>query len=435
MLLFVLFGLRHRGFWGACVVAFLSAAPTHALVNAECFARLDFNFNPPGARAGAMGGAFISLADDATAAESNPAGLTTLLYPQLSFELKARRDTRRIDPARGGFGGGEAKNEFQDRSEFPSFMSAVWPVRRDLAIALFHHRLANYHSDLRAGSRLFSDGGLDYYLLPTTSSVSIQADDYGAALAWKPTGNFSIGGALGVTKLVFETELSRYEDPRYSDRSEELINWFGMSTEGAGKFGNVGFLWKVSRKLQCGGVVRLRPKFSDLSHIYAFYDGPFQSGGGVSSMKLPDAGGIGLALKVDDSATICADVVYNRYSQLARHGVMFYTQVDGSLPKAGDYRADDGIDFHLGGEYVILAGATPIALRAGFSYLAPSRVYYDGEDVQHRLIWGTDAGEREGAASFGGGTVIRELLGLDVSASVSKRSVDAAVSCVLMLGR
>ncbi|MFN2441641.1 MAG: hypothetical protein ABR517_03050, partial [Thermoanaerobaculia bacterium] len=42
----------------------------------EALAGLTFNFRNPGARSLAMGGAFLGLADDATAAEANPAGLT-----------------------------------------------------------------------------------------------------------------------------------------------------------------------------------------------------------------------------------------------------------------------------------------------------------------------------------------------------------------------
>ena len=37
-----------------------------------------FNLQNPGARAMGIGGAFISLADDSTAAQANPAGLTQL---------------------------------------------------------------------------------------------------------------------------------------------------------------------------------------------------------------------------------------------------------------------------------------------------------------------------------------------------------------------
>ena len=44
-----------------------------ALTNDENFAQFQFNFNTPGARALGIGGAFISIADDATASETNPA--------------------------------------------------------------------------------------------------------------------------------------------------------------------------------------------------------------------------------------------------------------------------------------------------------------------------------------------------------------------------
>ena len=43
---------------------------------------LNFRFNSPGARANGMGGAFIGVADDATAAYTNPAGLTILTEPE-----------------------------------------------------------------------------------------------------------------------------------------------------------------------------------------------------------------------------------------------------------------------------------------------------------------------------------------------------------------
>jgi len=44
-------------------------APGRAQTNTENFSQFEFNFNNPGARATGIGGAFISIADDATAAE------------------------------------------------------------------------------------------------------------------------------------------------------------------------------------------------------------------------------------------------------------------------------------------------------------------------------------------------------------------------------
>ena len=43
------------------------------LVNSETFGGFQFNFNNPGARALGMGGAFVAVADDATAVVANPA--------------------------------------------------------------------------------------------------------------------------------------------------------------------------------------------------------------------------------------------------------------------------------------------------------------------------------------------------------------------------
>ena len=47
---------------------------------------LQLSFSDPGARSMGFGGAFVALADDATAAFANPAGLVQLLKPEVSIE-------------------------------------------------------------------------------------------------------------------------------------------------------------------------------------------------------------------------------------------------------------------------------------------------------------------------------------------------------------
>ena len=70
------------------LVLFLSIPEARALVSIDQNLDFNFRFNNPGARANAMGGAFIALADDATAAYTNPAGLTILTKPEISIEYK-----------------------------------------------------------------------------------------------------------------------------------------------------------------------------------------------------------------------------------------------------------------------------------------------------------------------------------------------------------
>ena len=61
----------------AACLAFVPASLVLAQSNQEINAGVQFSFAPPGARSMALGGAFLGLADDATAAYANPAGLTT----------------------------------------------------------------------------------------------------------------------------------------------------------------------------------------------------------------------------------------------------------------------------------------------------------------------------------------------------------------------
>src|SRR3982750_3671079 len=73
-----------------CLFLAISAAFTLQLAaqntDIESVSGLQFNFGNPGARSLGMGGAFLGLADDASAAEPNPAGLTILRKPEISVE-------------------------------------------------------------------------------------------------------------------------------------------------------------------------------------------------------------------------------------------------------------------------------------------------------------------------------------------------------------
>jgi len=70
----------------------------------ELYNRLDLNWHGAGARAQAMGGAFISIVDDASAITWNPAGLIQVLDPQISFSGSYRNPTNTWEYSADGFG-------------------------------------------------------------------------------------------------------------------------------------------------------------------------------------------------------------------------------------------------------------------------------------------------------------------------------------------
>ena len=71
------------------IAVILATTTSLAITDEEIFRAFPFNLQNFGARAMAIGGAFISLADDSTAAQANPAGLTQLRNPELFAELRA----------------------------------------------------------------------------------------------------------------------------------------------------------------------------------------------------------------------------------------------------------------------------------------------------------------------------------------------------------
>ncbi|HEV8630583.1 MAG TPA: hypothetical protein VGV61_09730, partial [Thermoanaerobaculia bacterium] len=66
----------------ALIVLLGSAGAAHA----QLLPQFKFELSHPGARSLAFGGAFAALADDATAAYANPAGLVQLTRPEISLE-------------------------------------------------------------------------------------------------------------------------------------------------------------------------------------------------------------------------------------------------------------------------------------------------------------------------------------------------------------
>src|SRR5215813_6736770 len=78
------------------VVLCVGGSTALALTDEENFRDFRFNLINPGARSLALGGAFISLADDATAAQANPAGLSYLLQQEYFVELRGVDNGNRV---------------------------------------------------------------------------------------------------------------------------------------------------------------------------------------------------------------------------------------------------------------------------------------------------------------------------------------------------
>src|SRR5690606_31985899 len=114
----------------------LGSTPALAVSNVESNASIPFSFSNPGARSLGMGGAFLGLADDATAAYTNPAGLVGLGLEK-QFSIEARHTGFDNNYAAGGQAGsdpfdigGVNYRTASDSATSLSFLGFVWPSER-----------------------------------------------------------------------------------------------------------------------------------------------------------------------------------------------------------------------------------------------------------------------------------------------------------------
>ena len=170
------------------VIARPVAAGDAGLTNTETFSGFQFNFNNPGARALGMGGAFVAVADDATAVVANPAGLTILQRPEISAEYKYTRFRNTINAFTNTPTDGATNTvhdrDFDDSVNTPSFFSFVYPTER-VVLAAFVRELINYKSTFNTNGVFLTDptDGSLQRLLPVKSDLEITAVNFGQGAA------------------------------------------------------------------------------------------------------------------------------------------------------------------------------------------------------------------------------------------------------------
>ena len=169
------------------LLAVASFGNAFALTDEEIFREFRFNFVSPGAHALGLGGAYISAATDATAAEANPAALQYVSKKQIFVEFRESQPASTfLQPSSGEPFGDNAVgstetfanflivNNQEDRS-FPSFASFVLPFRMGqhrATVALSRQVVLDTQSSLTLGE----NGTFFDVSLPSFPNVVVPGD-------------------------------------------------------------------------------------------------------------------------------------------------------------------------------------------------------------------------------------------------------------------
>lgn len=317
--------------WRSLAVVFILACSEQvlSLTEEEIFQQFQFNFATPGARANAMGRAFIGLADDATAAETNPAGLIILGKPEVSFEYKNTDFS--IQRFRSLEDSGQNINS-------PAFLSFVYPSER-WRFAFFRQEFLNYKESFIL--QRVSIPGASTFFPATSVSGEFLGANYGGAIAYQFSTKLLLGASAKLSELKVHTArktpfTSVVDSTSYglSFTLGALINPMGFFTVGVTYEKNARFQYTLSQSVS--------------PHTVDF------------SIRVPDRFGFGLAVRPVSHITLVSDLVYIQYSQLADD----FTVVNFDLDPI-DFAIDNEIELHIGAEGTFKAGNQYLAIRGG----------------------------------------------------------------------
>jgi long-chain fatty acid transport protein len=342
--------------------------------------RFDFSFSNPGARSLGFAGAFAALADDATAAYANPAGLVQLTRPEVSFE--ARLWQRSPSFIAGGRAEGEPTGQGidtrrgivfgRDHSQAfgPSFASVVIPKGR-WSFALYGHQLAKFREN--AGSQGFfitDEDGFIERSPASRESVDLDVVTAGIAAGWRMNDRFSFGLGIVVTDASLETRSEGFFPDDSSRQSffgpvsflpQRLISTSTLSLHGTGVTANAGMLWRMSEQFSAGLFYRQGAKVdgtADFATGPAFFS-PF-SFQTRASLKIPDVAGGGLAYRSPGGhVTLATEMDHAGYS-----GLIKVHESEDVVVVGRTY--SDAWEYHFGAEYALIQWKPIVAIRAGY---------------------------------------------------------------------
>ena len=404
--------------------ATLSAVPLLAQTNLETNAGVHFNFSTPGAGNLALGGAFLALAFDASAAYTNPAGLTTIAAPESLIEGRHWYYTHvftdrgrlignpSVDPTdfddHAGLVDGRAENQVTGLS----YLSYVYP-RDDWSFSLYRHELVNFKADFSThGAYLTEDrnrsprgipGETDARLAALRNQMDVSINSYGAAAAYQVGQGFSLGVTISYYDFAIDSLALRFLPSLFSApdfTSDPLVNFQTQRGKDSDWGVAAGFLWESPRRRwSLGGVYRQGPSFT----FQATNDPgpgttlPFSRSVQKAAFHVPDIYGIGLAFQPSDACRVAFDYDRVRYSQLLRGFVdifnlaalppvnpLFPTPPD---PELNRFVIDDTGELHLGMEYAFLQRWPVLTLRAGGWYEPDHSLRFEGKNAGFEAVF------------------------------------------------
>ncbi|MGQ0735141.1 MAG: OmpP1/FadL family transporter [Acidobacteriota bacterium] len=406
---------------------------------------VQFDFINPGARSLALGGAFTGLADDATAAFTNPAGLKILTRREMSIEARLGRTlTTFLD---GGRLQGAVTNQGIDRLAGPtfgesadsalglSFASLVVPVGKG-TLAAYRHELARFDSSVQT-SGPFSAFGREQFL---QQDKRLRIINYGVSGAYRVSDKVSIGAGVvvsdfslsGTTRLFAPDPTRFFDAPSYPADRQTFVATQRGSDVGFGL--TVGVVVTPNRRVQIGGVVRRSPQGTFTQFEQALPNGEVFFDNVPGKFKVPNHASLGVSIRPQDELLLSVEYSRVQYSSLERDFIRLQAGPENRPGRPNFFErlyVPDSNEVHFGAEYVLVNLRWQPALRGGIWYDPDHSVQYRAvnDNTADDVLFATAFGVGEDQVHYSGGFGLavnprfEVNLGVDISTRVRTASL------------
>ncbi|MGZ5382019.1 MAG: OmpP1/FadL family transporter, partial [Thermoanaerobaculia bacterium] len=336
-------------FRDAALLFFLGALvplSARAQTDSALLSKVSFNLTNPGGKSLAMGGAFTAIADDATAALANPAGLGLISTMEFAVSGKRTDETLGLVTARStatgsltaAYPGIETTNVDRDaRATSVDFAGVVMPLSRRLVAALTYAENLRFEGDAgdagyqyvelrdnRSGGAARRDFLFQYREF---GSVSLRNRLLGLSLAYRVTERLRVGGGVTLNRSSFDLGGDakgphRITSRTYLSPTSEEIRTVSMRVDGVSGT-KPGFVVGIHVDLLSGGALTLGADYRSSPRN----DGTLVIGGDVPAslasrtsrpftFRVPRDAAIGLASHPMPGLTIAAEVQWVAYGDI-----------------------------------------------------------------------------------------------------------------------
>jgi len=355
------------------------------VTNAQPLQRIEIpsSMNPvgSGARALGMGGAFIAVADDATAASWNPGGLVQLETPEISlvgaYFQRTEDNTFETNP--------EANSEQDVANSNINYLSAAYPFtafNRNMIVSVNYQYLFDFTRQWEFPLSLNETDFIVNQNVDVVQEGSLSA--IGVAYSIQLTPRISFGATMNFwqdglydNKWQMETNQSGSgnflgNDFTFEANTTDDYTFSGFNT-------NLGILWDINSRFTLGLVLKT-PFTAELTHKsttdtnLSYPDFPSANTRFISSdetdeeLDMPLSYGLGLSYRFSDVFTMCLDIYRTEW------GDYILTDADGNeiSPITGEPANNANIEpthqIRTGGEYLFITDTYVIPFRGGLFY-------------------------------------------------------------------